>query len=279
MPVFSLAKTLGCPTGVEPVSSRPQREALPLSYGHHDVCFPTLPPRSGYFQLLSRSCYTLRVISYRLIGRRFFNKRMSSFITTLGILASQHHFLPYLIIYVATIFLGNISVFVSLWLAFKGYFASWGVPFLFLAISAAEVTGDLTWYALGHTLRDTRLGAFIRNRLPHHEKIEAHLQRNGSRWIFLSKFIYASSFAILFSVGWSKYDFKTFFRASLTSVVVSLAVFGGIAYGLFMSLSFLEAIAAFKRFERLLLVGLALFVVVNYILARFLKKILGKNGC
>ncbi len=32
---MSFQEALGCPTGIEPVSSEPQPDVLPLNYGHH----------------------------------------------------------------------------------------------------------------------------------------------------------------------------------------------------------------------------------------------------
>jgi membrane protein DedA with SNARE-associated domain len=203
---------------------------------------------------------------------------MSAFIDNLGILASQNQALPYFLIYAATIFAGNIVVFIAFWLMFKGYFASWGILFLFLTIFAADITGDISWYSLGSKLRDTRLGNFIRNHLPRHEKIENHLQKNGGRWICLSKFIYFSSFTILFLMGWFRFGFKKMLRISIPSIIISLAVIFGVAYGLFAGISFLEATAVFKRFERLLLLGVVLFIVANYFLSRLLKKIFKTNN-
>jgi membrane protein DedA with SNARE-associated domain len=203
---------------------------------------------------------------------------MSAFINNIGILASQNQALPYLLIYVATIFVGNISVFIAFWLMFKGYFAAWGILFLFLTIFAADVTGDVSWYSLGNKLRDTRLGNFIRNHLPRHEKIESHLRENGDRWIFISKFIYFSSFTILFLVGWFRFGLKKMLRVSIPSICISLAVIFGVAYGLFAGISLLEATAVFKRFERLLLLGVVLFIVANYFLSRLFKKIFKANG-
>jgi len=81
---------------------------------------------------------------------------VSTLVADIGLLASQNLFLAYFIIYIATIFLGNISAFASFWIVFQGYFGMWGVPFLILTIFLADVTGDLLWYALGRATRDTR---------------------------------------------------------------------------------------------------------------------------
>ncbi len=198
--------------------------------------------------------------------------------SNVGLLASQNPLLAYFIIYIVTIFLGNISAFASFWLIFQGYLGQWGIPFLILTIFSANLTGDLLWYSLGRITRDTRFGNWIKRRLPWHVKIEQALSRNGRRWMLLSKLLYGSSFPIVFTVGWAKMPFKKFFRNSLLSVVVWLPILIGLAYALVSGLSPLRAIAAFDDFELVFFVGLALFIFMNYFVAKILARILARRG-
>ncbi|MBU6500515.1 MAG: hypothetical protein KGJ89_01650 [Patescibacteria group bacterium] len=193
---------------------------------------------------------------------------MAHFLTDLGLLASQNQFLAYFIIYITTIFLGNISAFASFWVILKLPFGTWGVPFLMLTILLSNISGDLLWYSLGKTLRDTRFGNFIRNRLPGHDKIEEKLHKSGTKWMFMSKFMYASAFPVIFSVGWFGVKFKKFIRVSMLSALVWLPVLTGLAYGLFASLSPLGATSIFKRFEILFIIGLGVFFVADYFISR-----------
>src|SRR5258708_7606955 len=88
---------------------------------------------------------------------------MSEFVRDVVLLAGQNQFLAYFIIYLATIFLGNIAAFIGLWIALRGTFGVWGVPLMAADIYASEITGDLLWYSLGSALRDTRFGNFVKN--------------------------------------------------------------------------------------------------------------------
>ena len=185
-------------------------------------------------------------------------------------------FLAYFIIYISTIFLGNISAFAAFWIVLHGVLGFWGVPLLILTIFAANISGDLLWYSLGGALRDTRFGNFVKNHLPHHTKIERAIKRNGASWIFMAKFLYASSFPIVFSVGWARIEFRKFFRTSLLSAVILLPILTGLAYGLFAGLSPLRAVSIFKNFEVVFIMGIALFFVADYFLARLFRKIFGK---
>ena len=203
---------------------------------------------------------------------------MSSVLSTIGLLASQNLFLAYFIIYIATIFLGNISAFVSVWVVFEGHFGTLGIPFLILTIFLADFTGDLLWYSLGRATRDTRIGNWIKNRLPSwHEKVEGAFKHNGRKWIVLSKFVYASVFPIIFSAGWSGMEFKKFLRHSLFSILAWLPVLIGLAYGLASGLSPLRAIAVFRNFELTFFIGLALFIFLDYLLAKFVGKVLARE--
>lgn len=196
----------------------------------------------------------------------------------IGLLASQNLLLAYFIIYVATIFLGNISAFVSFWIVFQGYFGVWGIPLLILTIFLADMTGDLLWYSLGRATRETRFGNWIRRRLPAwHAKVENAFEHNGRRWIFLSKFVYASAFPVIFSAGWSRMKFQHFFRNSLFSVLLWLPVLLGLAYGLISGLSPLGAVYAFRDLGLTLFIGLALFLLLDYFIAKFIAKALGKD--
>lgn len=198
---------------------------------------------------------------------------MSTIIHDIGLLAGQNPLLAYFIIYVSIIFLGNISAFVSFWIVFQGYLGAWGVPFLIVTIFLADFTGDLLWYALGRATHNTRLGAWIRRRHPAwHEKVETALQHNGGRWIVFSKFIYAAAFPVIFSAGWSRMGLKRFVRTSLLSIALWLPILIGLAYAVTAGLSPLGAIAIFKNLQLTLVIGLALFLVLDYLIAKIIER-------
>jgi membrane protein DedA with SNARE-associated domain len=200
-------------------------------------------------------------------------------VSTVGLLAGQNQLLAYFVIYLAVILLGNVSSFASFWIVFRGYLGVWGVPLLILTIFLANITGDLLWYALGHTTRNTGFGNWIRRHLPKwHDRIERAFESNGRKWIVLSKFMYAAAFPVIFSAGWSQMAFKRFFRNSLISVLAWLPILLGLAYGLFSGLSPLGTVSVFHDFEVLFIIGLGLFILFDYFLARFIGRIFGENG-
>jgi membrane protein DedA with SNARE-associated domain len=202
----------------------------------------------------------------------------STILKDFTIFATHNPLLVYAILYLAGIFLGNISAFVGFWLVISGYLGPWGILFLFITLFASDLTGDITWYALGHALRGTRFGTFIRNHLPHHERLERHLEKNSDRWVFLSKFIYASAFTVLFMIGWCRVEFKKFFRAAVLATLVWLPVLLLVAYGLIFALSYLRVAAVFHGLELVFLIGLVIFLAMRYGLSAILEVVFGGNG-
>lgn len=198
---------------------------------------------------------------------------MANLLTNFGFLASENHFLAYFFLYAAIIFLGNVAAFVGFWLVMNNYLGPSGIFYFIFVFFMADASGDLLWYSLGRALRDTRVGNFIKNHLPHHQKIEDHLQKNSRRWMMLSKFIYASTFPIVFLIGWTKVDFPKFFKYSLTAIIIWIPVFLVVSYGLISSLSFFGAADLFKKVEIVFLIGLFLFVIINRILTWLMGKI------
>ena len=190
----------------------------------------------------------------------------------IGILASQNLPLAYFIIYLATIFLGNVSAFAGFWFAAQGYFGPWGIPFLIATVFLANFSGDLLWYTLGRKLHKTRFGNWIKNHIPGYEKIAGRVERNGKRLIFLAKFLYSSSFPVIFAVGWTQMEFRRFVRTSILSILLWLPILLGLAYAVISGLSPLDAVDDLKRFEVTFLIGLVLFLVLDYLIAKLFRK-------
>jgi membrane protein DedA with SNARE-associated domain len=191
--------------------------------------------------------------------------------------ASQHLVLAYLIAYGATIFLGNIGAFISLWLAFQGALGAWGIPGVLIVAFAANVTGDMLWYSLGRGLRSTRVGAWIKRRFPNHGRFDDHIVERGPRWMLFAKFAYGTNFPILFSLGWAQFPFRRFIRRSLLAIAIWLPVILGVSFGLYSSLSPLAAVLTLRRLEIIFLVALVAFVVLQWAVGRVIEKLFRRN--
>ena len=205
---------------------------------------------------------------------------MHDVILTTAALVGQNPIAAYFIIYIATIFLGNISAFVSFWVIFEIHFGLIGLLCLVCTIFLADMTGDLLWYSLGRALRDTRFGFWMETHLPGHAKIEATLQQKGRQWIFLSKFVFGFAPPVVFSIGWSGMEFKTFYKNSVLSITLWLPVLTALAYGIVSGLAPLAA-TNFRRVEWVFLGGFVLFIILDYVIATgvgtLMRRIFGAN--
>lgn len=196
--------------------------------------------------------------------------------TNVAALASQNPFLAYFIIYLATIFLGNISAFVSFWIIAQTSLGLLGFPTLILVVFLSDFSGDMLWYSLGRKLRDTRFGGWVKNHLPGHRKAEKVLKYHGRYWIYFSKFVFGSAPLVIFSIGWTGMKFKAFLKNSVFSILLWLPILIGLAYGLVSGLSPLSAVDDFKKFEWNFLIGIALFIFLDLVVARGISKLLKK---
>ncbi len=195
----------------------------------------------------------------------------------LQLLFSQNPLLGYFFLYVGTIALGNIAAFAGLWLAFAGHLGHWGVLWATLTIFMADISGDVLWYTLGRFISTTRLATFLKSRLPVIQKVQDKLQANGSKVIFMSKFACGLSMPILFSVGWSHYDFHKFVRVAATAITIWIPVLLVLTYGLFSGIHLAQGESAYQQIEVLFAVGLGTFLLINYGLGWAVKKLFG-NG-
>lgn len=185
--------------------------------------------------------------------------------------------LVYLGTYLSIIIVGNVVSFATLWLAFQGELDFKNFLGVVGLVLFADISGDLAWYWLGRKLRGTRLGEFLHRHLPKHEEIEGYITANSKKWIFLSKFIPSSTFTIIFLVGWSKIDFKKFFSTSLLAIFSSVAILVALAFGLATGLSGLEAATVFKKYERLFLLAVILFLVINFVLGKLFRSLVRRG--
>ena len=205
-------------------------------------------------------------------------KLVSTFIASAAAFASHNVLLAYFIIYLATIFIGNISAFASFWLTVQGYLGPQGIPPLIIVIFLANVSGDLLWYTAGRTLRNTRLGYWIQHRIPGYEKAEAMAVKNGRNMMFFSKFVYASAFPLIFSLGWIRLPLKKFLRTSALAALLWMPILFGLSYAVTLGFSPLAAAAAFKDFGLIFLAALMVFIVLNYLVARIFEKATLRRG-
>lgn len=120
------------------------------------------------------------------------------------------------------------------------------------------------------------MGEKIHSKIPKAEIVTAHLEKHGCKWVFLSKYIPSSTFTIIFSAGWTDMPFKKFLKTSLLAIFSSVLLIAGLTYGLSSGFTAIEAESVFNRIEQLLIVGLIVFLTINFfsgkLLARYFHK-------
>lgn len=203
---------------------------------------------------------------------------MSTFIQHFGEFIQNNPGPAYAAIFFAALCVGNIAGFTALWVAFRGYLGAWGVPLVIGTLFLADITGDFLWYTLGHSLSGTKFAGWLKSKLKFIPRLEAKFQKKSSRLIFISKFIYGSSFPILFTAGWTKVPFGQYFMTSVIAVSSWLPVLVILTYSLFSGLSLVGAQISFQRIELVFLWGLAIFIILDFILSWLIRLFATPNG-
>jgi membrane protein DedA with SNARE-associated domain len=110
----------------------------------------------------------------------------------------------------------------------------------------------------------------VETHIPGHAKAEALFQQKGQRWLFLSKFVLGLAPPIVFSIGWSGMEFKTFYKNSLLSILLWIPILTALSYGIVSGLSPLRA-TGFRKIEWVLFGGFAIFIILDYAIAQGAK--------
>ncbi len=187
----------------------------------------------------------------------------------------QNIFSAYFLFYLAIIFLGNVFSFIGFLLVIKAQLGLGYLFLMFIVVFLADISGDILWFHLGKFLRDTKLGYFILNRFNKHNlKFEEIVNKNGMKWYFFGKFFYTSSI-IVFMLGWAQKEFKKFIKTSLIITVFMIFVVYFLSIGIILGLTSLANVTKiFNRLEWLFIIGLPLFILLEFIISKIIKKIL-----
>ena len=188
-------------------------------------------------------------------------EHVSGFFTDL---INNYPLLTYPGLFFSIIIIGNPISFSTFWLAFQEEFLFSKIAGLFAFVIFTDICGDLAWYYMGKKLRGTPFGEKIHSKIPKAKDVAQNLEKHSSKLVFFSKYIPSSTFAIIFSAGWVDMPFKKFFKTSLLAIFSSVTLIAGITYGLSLGFGAIEAKSIFNRIEQLLVVGLVVFLALNF---------------
>lgn len=174
--------------------------------------------------------------------------------------------LAYAVLFLAMILEGEIFVFAAAFLASRGFIDP---EITFLVLFAGVQIGDSLWYWLGYKINhsDTRFGRWLVSKTG---RFDEHLTSNPLRTIFFSKFFIGIHHFILARAGVLKVRYREFLKDDFLANVAWLAVVGGLGYASGASYDLVKHNLKFVEYS--LLIGLVVFLALDYLLVRSLKK-------
>lgn len=167
----------------------------------------------------------------------------------------------YLLIFIGIVLEGDIILFASAFLAYKGFFNLWYV--LFIAFFAANI-GDLLWYKAGHWLNN--LSNLFNKFIKRFQFLDNHLEVRPFHTIFVSKFTYGFHRLLFMRAGILNFNLVELSKYNLIPNTVWIIVVFGLGY--FSGASF----SIVKKYFLFTEIGLFIFILLFFILEYFLSK-------
>lgn len=174
--------------------------------------------------------------------------------------------LGYILAFFGMVFEGDGSLFAIAFLTAEGFFDAGD---MLIVVFLSVIFGDTLWYFVGRNYIASfpRVTAWI-NRFA--KPFDQHLSERPTRTLLLTKFVYGAHHAVLIRAGMSKMDFRKFIKSDLISIVVWVAVIGGLGYFSSISLSYEKKYLRYAEIS--LLIALILFFIVEHYIKKFSQK-------
>ena len=169
--------------------------------------------------------------------------------------------LAYAIIFLGAVLEGDITVFSAFFLAYHGFLSPWIV---IVVAFLGCVLGDICWYWLGY---------YAEKKLPRlahwAEKItrrfDDHLREHPIRTIFISKFTYGLNHATLMRSAMLRIPLYEVLESDIPAIVLWITIVGSLGY--FSGLSYDHIREYFRFLEVALLISVALFILLEYLIS------------
>ncbi len=174
--------------------------------------------------------------------------------------------LGYILAFFGMVFEGDGALFTIAFLTAEGFFDAGD---MLIVVFLSVIFGDMLWYFVGRNYmvffpRITRwVDRFAK-------PFDRHLLRNPTRTLLFTKFVYGAHHAVLIRAGMSKMDFRKFIKSDLISIVVWVAVIGGLGYFSSVSLAYEKKYLRYAEIS--LLIALVLFFVAEHYIKKFSQK-------
>lgn len=151
----------------------------------------------------------------------------------------------------------EVTLVLSMYLIVNGYLG-WGG--FIVAIIIGVTAYETMLYSIGRLLKDTRLGNFIRRKIPNHEKLERALREHATTLLFLSKFVAYLNTAVVVLSGWTRMPIRKFAKVRAAASIFWFLILGTITYLAMSGYMLIDQKKFLRNFE-LVVVGIILFIL------------------
>ncbi len=195
---------------------------------------------------------------------------MGGILDNLSQLVLTHQAWSHYLIALGILLQGEVTVLVSVYLVINGSLG-WG-DFLIPAFLGILI-GDYALYFIGRLLRGTRFGWRMYKKLKQNKNAQFYtyyVSQNLKKIIIISKFLIGANFLTLLAVGWTRVKIGKFFKSHVLAALTWLFGVTTVSYFLASGLYLLKAEKVFKQVEIGIIGGIALIILGEYLLKKFL---------
>ena len=184
------------------------------------------------------------------------------------LLSYLNHWEPfgYIILFLTMMIEGDTALFIASFLTHQGIFDPIA---MFLTALWGMILGDNLWYSAGLKFKNS--AHWLNNWAERLAKpFDEHLVNKPFRTIFIAKFAYGVNHAIIFRAGTLKIKWSDIEKSDILATLLWMAVVGSLGY--FSSASFTLVKNYLKFGEASLLLGLLIFLGLEYLITKRTKK-------
>ena len=174
--------------------------------------------------------------------------------------------LGYIIIFLGMMIEGDTVLFIAAFLAYQGILET--MPMLVVALWGM-ILGDNLWYSLGRKLKNSN-SALNKWAEKLAGPLDEKLRNNTFRTIFFAKFAYGINRAVIFYAGRMRMNWRKVEQSDILATLLWMAIVAPLGY--FSGASFIYVKRYLRYGEIALLLGLIIFLGLEYLIAKRTKE-------
>ncbi|MBI4920066.1 DedA family protein [Candidatus Azambacteria bacterium] len=181
---------------------------------------------------------------------------------------TDHQALGYAIVFLGMILEGEIILFTAAFLISQGYF---NAGLMFVLVFSGALIGDTVWYYFGKLVDGQKsFPRFKKFTEKITSPVDEHLKNRPIKTLFISKFAWGINRPVILKSGVLKIPFGKFIKADFAAALAWIFFVGALGY--LSGASFSAAKRYLKYSELTLLMGIAIFILVDRVVAKISKK-------